>query len=79
MSYSAALLAAIHDEAAVNGKALDLMKETGDLVETFDSICASHTLSNASECFSNAKFLMGMDGLWNSLVSHSPAVQQGFY
>lgn len=74
-----ALVAAIHDEAAVNGKALDAMKASGDLAETLDDLCASHCLSNAGDNFSEAKHLMAMDGLWNGLVSHSGGVQRAFY
>jgi hypothetical protein len=64
----------IHDEAAVNGGALDKIKDSGDLEDTLDSICMSHTLSNAGEKF-NVPNVSSMNTNWNALVSHSPATQ----
>ncbi|MDQ3233514.1 MAG: hypothetical protein M3Q07_16985 [Pseudobdellovibrionaceae bacterium] len=71
------MIATIHDEAGVNGAAIDAIKGCGDMPFTFDSICASHTINNASQLF-KAKFLDEMDKIWNSYVSHSPATWQAY-
>ncbi len=70
------LLVTVHDEAGVNGAAIDLIKNSGD--RTVDAMCGSHTLNNSGELF-KAKYVDEMLKVWNAFVSHSPATWVAYW